>query len=354
MVATIDNSRLTTMLSRARAQLTSMSTTHAIVRIGDGEEDHRPANTLAPIKVSSKTFADKASSALSQIGDGFALLQTTRQNLTDLSLYLDSYRPLAGGSGSGWRLALDQHITDMQDIAAQASFHGQPLFDGATHTFSFDIGIAAQHSLKLDISIDMERSLVEHVTIGGEDISNGVFLGEAGLAIQVGDETVALYGSYKTGQDLVNAINEAAVYGLTATLTSDGRLRLHSYRPIEIAGRGANAQHVDISGTLSATPVWVPQSVPLLKSTAHVDVDVAHVDRLLTAIDVQQGKLDAFQNQLEAALGHITRTTALAQGVNADQLARELATDLRQQPGQAAAIQANATPNDVRASSESV
>lgn len=346
MAALIDGSGISRMLTQSRAQYSSTSSSVSVVRVSGGQQDtHQSVVTSAPAKAGRLASFSPVSRALGQISEGSALMQMVHKSLRDLSLHVENFRPLAGGRGSAWRAELAQHVSELQSMAARASFRGTPLFDGKTHTFQFDVGVSAQHSLDVDISVDMERSLIEHVTIGGADISSGVHLGEAGLAIQVGNETVILYGSYETGQDFVEAINKAGIDGLTASLTSDGRLKLHSYRPIEISGRGANGEHVDISGTLPTTPEWVPEMIPLVRTSVDVDVNVQHVDSLLAAIDMQQGKLDIFQNQLESALNEVAQSFEPAQGVDVQQLTKELASSLKQEPKQSFIAQGDTSDN---------
>lgn len=349
MAAIVDVSGISGMLTRARAHFSSTSSTTSVVRVSGGQDANHSAGATVPTHINHLSSASPTSRPLSQISDGFALAQLTQKSLTDLSFHLESFRPLIGGSGPSWRLELDQHISEMQSMAAQARFHGEQLFDGQTHSFQFDVGVSAQHNLELDISVDMERSLIEHVTIGGEDISDGVYLGDEGLAIQVGNETVVLYGSYESGEAFVKAINEAGIDGLTASLTNDGSLKLHAYRPIEIVGPGASDEHVNISGTLATTPSWVPQSVPLLKTTVDVEVHAEHIDSLLAAINVQRGKLDTFQSQLETALRDVGRLSRLPSKADIQQLANQVVSSLSQQPESALGAQANAQPDDVLA-----
>lgn len=186
-----------------------------------------------------------------------------------------------------------------------------PAIDSSASSFALHYSQQQTSQLKLEQTVRP----VTHSYTGGKDLSNGVDLSDDPLIVTVGNQKLVLTGNFSSGQQLVDAINDADLDGLTASLNFRGQLKLKALTPVGISGSGTRPEHVNIGSTTAQPP-----QAPLYQIDTSVDIqhqqtlalalttgDKTH--QLLHSFSEAQQLTSQVTNYITASNGNFSRIT---------------------------------------------
>ena len=187
------------------------------------------------------------------------------------------------------------------------------------------------------------------------DSTAGVAKGDAApltlgdVTLQVGDNAAfSLKGTYKTSQDLADAINAQSGEGINAYVGSDGAVKFASASTVTIGGTAADltAAGLTAGAVATSTATLADSSV---KTVDGANETIARIDAALQSVSDLRSDLGAVQNRFDSTISNLSNISqnlsssksAITDADFAQETANMTSAQILQQAGVSVLAQAN-------------
>ncbi|MDI3258569.1 MAG: flagellin [Sinobacteraceae bacterium] len=232
----------------------------ATQRLSSGLKINSAADNAAGFAISMRytTQIGGLKQASANASDAINLAQTAGSALDQVTANLQAIRDLAVQSANATytdadRASIDkevqQRLAEITRIGNQTTFNGQKILDGSLGTKSFQVGADVGQVIAVNLNSDVRTSGMGAVA----ETSTGAIAGN-GLKLGSGDLTIggqAIIGTFTSVGDLADAITNANVTDLTASVDATGELKLtNSSTTADITITGSKAASLFSSTTV--------------------------------------------------------------------------------------------------------
>ncbi|MGY3229691.1 flagellin [Luteibacter sp. HA06] len=216
----------------------------------------------------------------------------------------------------------------------------------ATNTITF--GGAAQATLGLPATaIAVSTSGASTAAVAKTATSIDLKAGEASFT--VGGQSFDLVGSFKSEQDVADAINSKSGKGINAYVSTDGSLKFSSASEISITATGAGATALGITtqdDKVSTTQTLADSSV---KTVDGANDTINRIDAALQSVSSLRSTLGAVQNRFDSTISNLqnisqnltSSKSAITDADFAQETANMSSAQILQQAGVSVLAQAN-------------
>jgi flagellin len=323
-----------------------------------GTTDYEVTNDNGTITITNLLDSDVVSiSNANAVADAAGFGDVTGSITTNASMTIDGYDiTLDGDYSAGDTAAFTQMATDLQTALNDAGGDYTVTYDDTDGTLSIVNNVLGSDAVEITAVDTNATNAGFTVSSGTAGIGSGSISLEAGdFSIQVGDgEAIEIVGTFASDDELAAEINQE-LSGITADITSDGKLRLMSTQDITLSGTeaGSGGLFGFSSLTISAGEGDLASSNVL--DVANANETIVRVDAALTSVSTLRSTFGAIQNRFESTISNLTVTaenvTAARSRIMDADFASETAALTRaqilQQAGTAMLAQANALPQNV-------
>jgi flagellin len=216
---------------------------------------------------------------------------------------------------------------------------------GATNAVVF--GGTAQTALGLPATTAAGATGASTAAIAGTATSIDLKAGEASFT--VGGQSFDLVGSFKSEQDVADAINSKSGKGINAYVSTDGSLKFSSASEISITATGAGATALGITtqdDKVSTTQTLADSSV---KTVDGANDTINRIDAALQSVSSLRSTLGAVQNRFDSTISNLqnisqnltSSKSAITDADFAQETANMSSAQILQQAGVSVLAQAN-------------
>jgi len=298
----------------------------SLEKLSTGLRINRAADDAAGLSISEglKSQVTGSAQAARNAQDGISVIQTAEGALTEVHSILQRVRDLAVQAGNDSnnadsRLAITKEATALTDeltrISASTNFNGIQLLDGSAGALKFQVG--ADGNANSQITVDLAASA------NVKDVAGALTVGSAGAQINVltptdvtGPQsfsitnpdtststvsvTLGAAGTYKTVQDVADALNASGTFNqaLTASVNKDNQLEVRSLNGGTVVG-GATAGTDAAAGTGLDVSAAVGAGALNFMSAVGAQNSIEAIDAQIRAVSDGRADLGAAQNRLE-------------------------------------------------------
>jgi flagellin len=155
---------------------------------------------------------------------------------------------------------------------------------------------------------------VASTTVAGKDIGDGaVKVGDAqsltlaGTTLKVGDnDSFSLNGTYKTAQDLADAINSKSNEGISAYVGQDGSVKFASGSNVTVTSSSADTTASGLSaGTLSVASSTTTLADSSVSTVDGANQTINRIDAALQSVSDLRSTLGAVQNRFDSTISNL-------------------------------------------------
>ncbi|TXN29219.1 flagellin [Lacisediminihabitans profunda] len=263
--------------------------------------------------------------------DGISVIQTAEGSLSEVQTILQRVRDLAVQAGNDSnntdsRAAITTEVTalttELSRIAGGTNFNGTNLLDGSNNSLSFQVGAngGASNQIVVDLSGANVKTVAAALTAGGTGASSVVTaalvtgaqkfsITEASGSTSTVSVTLGAAGTYKSAQDVANALNSDSGFksSLSATVDLTGALIVNAKSGGTVVGGGTAGTQAS-AGTGLAVATAGPSSTLDFTSAATSAAAITAIDTQITKISTARATLGAQQNRFES----VTRNLAIS------------------------------------------
>jgi len=253
----------------------------------------------------------------------------------------------AGNYGSVSDLAAAINKAAGSDVAAVNGTTGElAITAGATDAVAF--GGSAQASLVLPATVAAAGTGASTAAVAATKTSIDLVAGDASFT--VGGQSFDLTGSFKSMQDVADAVNSKSGKGINAYVSTDGSLKFSSASDISVtvkAGSGAATLGLTTqTDAVSTTQTLADSSV---KTVDGANDTINHIDAALQSVSNLRSTLGAVQNRFESTISNLqnisqnltSSKSAITDADFAQETANMSSAQILQQAGVSVLAQAN-------------
>jgi flagellin len=155
---------------------------------------------------------------------------------------------------------------------------------------------------------------VPSTTVAGKSIGDGaVAVGDAqsltlsGTTLKVGDnDSFSLNGTYKTAQDLADAINSKSNEGISAYVGQDGSVKFASGSNVTVTSSSADTTASGLSaGTLSVASSTTTLADSSVSTVDGANQTINRIDAALQSVSDLRSTLGAVQNRFDSTISNL-------------------------------------------------
>ncbi|HVI54120.1 MAG TPA: flagellin [Luteibacter sp.] len=253
----------------------------------------------------------------------------------------------AGNYGSVSDLATAINKAAGSNVAAVNGTTGE-LAITADATNAITLGGAAQTSLGLPASVAVSTTGASTAAVAATKTSIDLVAGDASFT--VGGQSFDLTGSFKSMQDVADAVNSKSGKGINAYVSTDGSLKFSSASDISVtvkAGSGAATLGLTTqTDAVSTTQTLADSSV---KTVDGANDTINHIDAALQSVSNLRSTLGAVQNRFESTISNLqnisqnltSSKSAITDADFAQETANMSSAQILQQAGVSVLAQAN-------------
>lgn len=207
----------------------------ALQRLSSGLRINSAKDDAAGLAISSR-FQSQITGlnvATRNANDGISLAQTAEGALNEITNNLQRIRELAVQSANATNSASDrqalndevqQRIAEIDRISSQTAFNGLKVLDGTFGQQNFQVGANAGETIGINLTQGTKSDQIGSIASRELQVTGTALTGD--LEITVGQGETVTVGASDDGsaKSVVEAINKAAIQGLTATATNEQTL----------------------------------------------------------------------------------------------------------------------------------
>jgi flagellin len=264
--------------------------------------------------------------------DGISVIQTAEGSLSEVQTILQRVRDLAVQAGNDSNNAtsrgaitteVDALSKELARIGTGTNFNGTKLLDGSNPSLNFQVGANgdAASRIAVDLSGANVSGLASALTTGAAGAIIGVATPTAvtgaqafsitnGTATSTINVTLGAAGTYKTVQDVADALNADAGFkgSLTAAVDKNNNLVVSSLNGGTVVG-GAVAGTQGTAGTgLALSTAGAAGALDFSTSTGAAAA-ITTLDAQISTISTARAKLGASQNRFESVIRNLAVST---------------------------------------------
>lgn len=345
----------------------------SLEKLSSGFRINRAADDAAGLAISEGLRAQTGGLkvAVRNAQDGISVVQTAEGALNEVHSILQRMRDLAVQAGNDTnsadaRSAISTEVGQLRGeltrIADSTNFNGKKLLDGSAGTMNFQVGANGDAASQIGVNMGAVnvKAVANNLGSGGAsfDVATPTLVtGAMNFTNQTTDVSVTLgaAGTYKTTQDVANALNSDANFANTfsASVDKDQKLVVTSKTGGTVeggTGATAAAPGTGITGTGTAVTGGLD-----FTTAAGAQAAVTSIDAQITAVSTARSTLGAVQNRFEHTINNLNvaveNLSASESRIRDTDMAQEMMSFTRSQilsqAGTAMLAQANSAPQGV-------
>lgn len=321
------NNNLAANNSYRNLNSTQTDLSKSLEKLSTGLRINRAADDAAGLSISEGLKAQVTGSAQAarNAQDGISVIQTAEGALTEVHSILQRVRDLAVQAGNDSnnaeaRTAITKEATqltkELTRISASTNFNGIQLLDGSVGTtMKFQVG--ADGNGNSQITVDLKASanvkaVADGLTVGSTGAKMAVDTPTAVTGLQefritnpdattsTASVTLGAAGTYKTVQDVADAMNASGSFNQTAiaSVNSDNELEVRALNGGDVVG-GTTAGTPGAPGTGIAVSSTVAAGTLDFSTADGAQLAIKALDAQITVVSRGRADLGAAQNRLE-------------------------------------------------------
>ncbi|GAA0900618.1 flagellin [Rothia nasimurium] len=233
------------------------------------------------------------------------------------------------------------------NVATVNNSTGELALTGGTQALAF--GGAAATTLGLPATVAANATGASTAAVS----STSTNLAAGDLSFTVGTNTVSITGSFKSMQDVADAINSQSTKGINAYVKQDGSLAFASSQAITVNAKAGSAAVTKFGLTAGSTSVAVSTATTLansdVKTVDDANATINRIDAALQSVSGLRSQLGAVQNRFDSTISNLQNisqnlTSSKSAIMDAD-MAQETANMSQAQILQQAGVSVLATAN---------
>lgn len=268
--------------------------------------------------------------------DGINVIQTAEGALTEVHSILQRMRDLAVQAGNDSnngqsRAAITKEATaltsELGRIGASTNFNGINLLDGSAGTLSFQVGADGSANSRIGVDFGAASNvnianLANGLTVGSKGAVQDVLTptavtGTVNFSVTNPDATttpvsvtLGAAGTYKTVQDVADALNASGSFNqtLTASVNKDNQLEIHALNGGDVVGGTTAGTQGQANASFGTSSALAAGALDFSSSTGAASA-ITLLDNRITSVSAGRADLGAAQNRLSHAI-NVLNTSA--------------------------------------------
>lgn len=367
------NQNIDAFNSYRNLSVTQNQMSKSLEKLSSGFRINRAADDAAGLAISeglrSQVGGLKVASRNAQ--DGISVVQTAEGALTEVHSILQRMRDLSvqaanDSNSSDARSAISAEVTQLRSeltrISDSTNFNGKKLLDGSAGTMNFQVGASGDSASQISVNLGAVNvsAVASNLGNGGStfDVATPTLVtGTMSFTNQTTDVSVSLgaAGTYKTTQDVANALNGNANFSasFSASVDKDQKLVVTSKTGGTVEGgtaATAAAPGTGITGTGTAVTGGLD-----FTTASGAQAAINSIDAQINAVSSARATLGAVQNRFEHTIANLNvaveNLSASESRIRDTDMASEMMNFTRSQilsqAGTAMLAQANQAPQGV-------
>ena len=349
----------------------------SLEKLSSGYRINRAADDAAGLAISEglRSQVGGLKVAVRNAQDGVSVVQTAEGALQEVHSVLQRMRDLAVQAGNDSnnaeaRANIATEVSSLRDeltrIGSSTNFNGTKLLNGSAPTLTFQVG--ADGDADSTIQVDVSAANVTNIAskLGGDSgtfdvatptlVTGAMSFGVTGSTTNDVTVTLGAAGTYKTVQDVADALNENSAFAdkFSASVNKNNQLVVSSKI-------GSNANVVGGSGTgAAAAGTGVSAVASNTDGISFADAASARgaietIDTQIASVSTARAKLGAYQNRFEHTINNanvaVENLSASESRIRDTDMAQEMMSYTRSQiltqAGTAMLSQANQSQQNV-------
>jgi flagellin len=349
----------------------------SLEKLSSGLRINRAADDAAGLAISEglKSQVGGLTVASRNAQDGISVIQTAEGSLSEVHSILQRIRDLSVQAGNDSnnatsRSAITTEVTalttELGRIADATNFNGTKLLD-ANKTLSFQVGADAAASSQIAVNLTSVTGVAAALTVGSAGTSVAVatptlvtgaqaFYVAHGASGSTVTATLGAAGTYKSVQDVADALNGNATFAASLTATVDKTSNQLIVRSTDggTVTTGPTSTPA-AAGTGLATGSVVAAGALDFSTASSAAAAISAVDAQITAVSTARANLGAQQNRFESVIRNlaVSKENLSAAGSRirdtdmAEEMVKYTRANILSQAGTAMLAQANQTTSGV-------
>lgn len=350
----------------------------SLEKLSSGLRINRAADDAAGLAISEglKSQVGGLTVASRNAQDGISVIQTAEGSLSEVHTILQRIRDLAVQAGNDSnnvtsRQAIGTEVaaltTELGRIAGATDFNGTKLLDGSSSALSFQVGANGDAASRIAVNLTNIAGLAAGLTTGGAgakfDVVTPTLVGGAqtftvtdGTTDTTITATLAAAGTYKTVQEVANALNADTGFKarLNATVNQSNQLVVSSLTGGAVVG-GNTAGTDAVSGTGVGVSSAVAGGVLNFTNATTSAAAITAIDARISSVSTARADLGAQQNRFESVIRNlaVSKENLSAAGSRirdtdmAEEMVKYTRANILQQAGTAMLAQANQSTSGI-------
>ena len=233
------------------------------------------------------------------------------------------------------------------NVATVNNSTGELSLTGGTQALAFGGADAAALGIPATVAANATAPSTAAVSSTSTNLAAG------DLSFTVGTNTVSITGSFKSMQDVADAINSQSTKGINAYVKQDGSLAFASSQAITVNAKAGSAAVTKFGLTAGSTSVAVSTATTLansdVKTVDDANATINRIDAALQSVSGLRSQLGAVQNRFDSTISNLQNisqnlTSSKSAIMDAD-MAQETANMSQAQILQQAGVSVLATAN---------